>query len=188
MDTTPVVSTTWGIDPGHSEIHFKVKHMMVSTITGAFNEFEGSLESESDDFENAYITFSANTESIDTKNKQRDQHLKSDDFFSVARFPKLTFQSKTFHRKSNGDYRLIGDLTIKGQKREIELDVAYNGTVIDLYGRTVAGFEISGLVNRKNFGLTWNAITQSGGFLVSENICLDINIQLIKQNREGLIS
>ena len=182
MDTFPTVKTTWGIDPVHSEIHFKVKHMMVSTVTGSFNQFEGHIVSEGDDFENANISFSANTSSIDTKNKQRDQHLKSDDFFNAAQFPKMTFQSKSFIKKSTGDFRLIGDLTIRDNTKEVEVKVLYNGSAVDPFGKTKAGFEITGKINRKDFGLSWNALTEAGGVMVSEEVRLVLNIQLVKED------
>lgn len=181
MDTLTAVKTTWEIDPAHSEIHFKVKHMMVSTVTGAFREFKGSIISEKEDFQDATITFSANTDTIDTKNKQRDVHLKSDDFFNVAQFPKMTFSSTSFTKKSNGNYELIGDLTIRDQSRTVTLEVEYNGTAIDPYGQVKAGFEITGKINRKDFGLKWSAITEAGGVVVSDEVKLDLNIQLTKQ-------
>lgn len=173
--------TNWSIDPTHSEIHFKVKHMMLSTVTGFFNEFEGEVISEEEDFENANISFSANTNSLDTKNKQRDEHLKSNDFFNVEMFPKLTFQSISFSKKSNGFYRLIGNLSIRDHTQEVELSVEFNGTSIDLYGQTKAGFEIKGKINRKDFGLRWNALTENGGFMISDEVRILINIQLVKR-------
>lgn len=181
MNTIPAVKTTWGVDPAHSEIHFKVKYMMISTITGAFKKFEGGMVAEEDDFQDARIVFSADVDSIDTNSEQRDEHLKSDDFFSAAQFPKLNFQSKSFTKKSTGDYRLVGDLTIRDQTKEIELDVKYNGTAVDFYGQMKAGFEIVGKINRKDFGLKWNTIIESGGLMVSEMVRLAINIQLVKK-------
>ncbi len=181
MENSIALKTKWGIDPTHSEIYFKVKHMMVSTVTGAFNEFKGTVTSETDDFEGADISFSANVNSIDTKNKQRDEHLKSDDFFNASQFPKLTFQSKSFTKKANGDYALVGDLTIRDNTREVTLDVEYNGTAVDPYGQTKAGFEISGKINRKEYGLKWGAITEAGGVVVSDEVRLVLNIQLVKQ-------
>ncbi|MEM1324212.1 MAG: YceI family protein [Bacteroidota bacterium] len=181
MNNSIAVQTAWAIDPTHSEIYFKVKHMMVSTVTGAFNEFDGSVQSDNEDFENANIAFSANISSIDTKNKQRDEHLKSDDFFNAAQFPQLSFQSKSFNKKSNGDYRLVGDLTIRDNTHEVELTVEYNGTVVDPYGQTKAGFEIAGKISRKAYGLKWNALTEAGGIMVSDEVRLAINVQLIKQ-------
>ena len=179
MENTVAVKTTWAIDPTHSEIPFKVKHMMVSTVTGAFNEFEGRLETESDDFEGANISCSANVDSIDTRNQQRDDHLKSDDFFNAANYPKMTFISKSFTKKSNGDYALIGDLTIRENTQEVTLDVEYNGTAVDPYGQTKAGFEITGKIDRKDFGLKWSAITEAGGVVVSDEVKLVLNIQLV---------
>lgn len=181
MNNSTAVQTMWGIDPAHSEIYFKVKHMMVSTVTGAFNEFEGKVVSKNEDFEHATISFSANIESVDTKNKQRDEHLKSDDFFNATQFPKLTFQSKSFTKKSNGDYKLVGDLTIRDHTREVELTVEYNGIAVDPYGQTKAGFELSGKINRKEFGLKWNALTEAGGVMVSDEVRLALNIQLVQQ-------
>jgi polyisoprenoid-binding protein YceI len=179
--SSKVHTTNWTIDPAHSEIHFKVKHLMLSTVTGFFNEFEGEVVSVEEDFENAKITFSADTNSLDTKNKQRDEHLKSNDFFNAEKFPKLTFQSTSFCKKSNGLYRLIGNLTIRDCTKEVELSAEFNGTSVDLYGQTKAGFEIKGKINRKDFGLRWNALTENGGFMISDEVRMIINIQLIKR-------
>lgn len=181
MNTSTAIKTTWKIDPAHSEIQFKVKHMMVSTVTGNFEEFEGTIESTNENFEDSNITFTANIDSINTRNGQRDQHLKSDDFFNAEAFPQLTFTSKSFTKKSNGDYRLIGDLTIRDYTHEVELDVEYNGMAVDPYGQTKAGFEINGKINRKAFGLKWNALTEAGSVMVSEEVRLVMNIQLVKQ-------
>lgn len=169
------------MDTAHSEIQFKVRHMMVSTVTGSFNEFEGEVETEKEGFEGATVRFSANVASINTNNQQRDEHLKSDDFFNASQFPQLTFQSKSFTKKSNGNYRLVGDLTIREHTREVELDVEYFGSAVDPYGQTKAGFEINGKVNRKDFGLKWNAVTEAGGVVVSDEVRLALNVQLVKQ-------
>jgi polyisoprenoid-binding protein YceI len=179
MDTA--VKTTWGIDTAHSEVQFKVKHMMVSTVTGYFNQFDGSVESESEDFEGASIKFTAEIDSIDTRNEQRDAHLKSDDFFNAEAYPQLIFESTSFTQKENGNYRLLGNMTIRDITKEIEMDVEFNGTAVDPYGNTKAGFEINGKINRKDFGLKWNAITEAGSVVVSDEVRLSINVQLIKQ-------
>jgi len=181
MDTATAINTKWAIDPTHSEIHFKVKHMMVSTVTGAFNEFEGNLKVGEAGFDEASIEFSANIDSISTNNAQRDEHLKSDDFFNAAAFPTLSFQSTSFTKKDEGEFELIGDMTIRDHTQSVKLAVEYNGTVVDPYGQTKAGFEITGKINRKDFGLKWSAITEAGGVVVSDEVRLVLNVQLIQQ-------
>ena len=181
MDVATNPTTKWSIDPTHSEIHFKVKHMMVSTVTGSFKEFEGGLESDSDDFAGATIQFSANINSISTNNEQRDTHLKSDDFFNAEAFPQMTFSSTSFAKKEGDAYQLIGDLTIRDITKSVELDVIYNGTAVDPYGQTKSGFEISGKISRKEFGLMWSAVTEAGSIVVSDEVRLDLNVQLVKQ-------
>jgi len=181
MDTATAINTKWAIDPTHSEIHFKVKHMMVSTVTGAFNEFEGTVETKTGDFEGAAVAFSAKVDSISTNNAQRDEHLKSDDFFNAAAFPTLSFQSTSFSKNSDGEYELIGDMTIRDHTQSVKLAVEYNGTVVDPYGQTKAGFEITGKVSRKDFGLKWSAITEAGGVVVGDEVRLVLNVQLVQQ-------
>ncbi|MGD1843630.1 MAG: YceI family protein [Thermonemataceae bacterium] len=178
---TTQTATQWNIDPTHSEILFRVRHMMVSNVTGAFNTFEGSLESETEDFTEARIQFTAQVDSISTNNTQRDEHLRSKDFFDASRFPQLTFVSSTFTKQSEENYQLTGNLTIRDKTKPVTLTVVYNGTAVDPYGQTKAGFEISGKINRKDFGLTWSAVTEAGNVVVSEEVKLVMNIQLIKQ-------
>jgi polyisoprenoid-binding protein YceI len=168
--------TVWKIDQTHSEIGFKVKHMMISTVSGNFEKFEGDLETSTDDFTDAVFNFSAEIGSVNTNNKDRDTHLKSDDFFNVNEYPKLKFVSKSF----NGS-ELKGDLTIRDVTKEISLDVEYNGSAVDPYGQTKAGFEMEGSVNRKDFKLNWNAITEAGNVVVSDKVKLIISVQFIKQ-------
>jgi len=173
--------TAWAIDQAHSEIHFKVKHMMVSTVTGSFNEFSGSADTATDDFTDAAISFEAAVASLNTNNSQRDEHLRSDDFFNAEAYPKLSFKSTSFNKKGDGDYQLTGDLTIRDVTRSVTLNVEYNGTVIDPYGQTKAGFEIAGKINRKDFNLKWSAVTEAGSVVVSDEVRLVLNVQLIKQ-------
>ncbi|MBS4043637.1 MAG: YceI family protein [Chitinophagaceae bacterium] len=172
---------TYKIDPTHSEITFKVKHLMITNVTGNFTSFDASLESEATDFSDAKINFSADVNSISTNNEQRDGHLKSDDFFAAATHPKLTFSSTSFNHKGNKSFELVGDLTIKGLTKSIALQVEYAGTVTDPYGQVKSGFEITGTINRKDFGLTWGAVTEAGGVVVSDEVKLQLNIQMIKQ-------
>jgi polyisoprenoid-binding protein YceI len=170
-------NTNWSIDTTHSEIAFKVKHMMISTVTGHFEDFQATAQTDGDSFKNASIKFSAKTASINTKNKDRDTHLKSDDFFNAEKFPEMKFVSKSF----NGD-KLVGDLTIREVTKEITLDAELHGIAVDPYGQTKAGFEIKGEVNRKDFNLTWNAVTEAGSIVVSDKVRLVIDVQFIKQS------
>lgn len=171
-----LAKTTWAIDPTHSEITFKVKHMMISTVTGHFEDFTASVETEDDKFENASFEFSAKINSINTKNADRDAHLKSDDFFNAEQFPEMTFKSTSF----NGD-TLVGDLTIRDITKEVTLDVDFNGVAVDPYGQTKSGFEIEGAISRKDFNLKWNAVTEAGSVVVSDKIKIAIGAQFVKQ-------
>jgi len=167
----------WNIDQTHSEVHFKVKHLVISTVTGTFNNFEGSLASETEDFDGAQASFSLDVNSIDTNVADRDAHLKSDDFFSAEKFPQITFNG-ILNKVSENNYKLIGPLTIKDVTKELELNVELGGIMVDGYGQTKAGFEISGLINRKEFGLTWSMVTEAGGVVVGDDVKLQLNIQV----------
>ena len=172
-------TTKWIIDPTHSEVAFKVKHLVISTVTGYFRKFEGAAESASEDFNAASVTFSLDVNTIDTNQSDRDQHLKSADFFDTASFPSIAFAGKLVNQ--GGEYQLQGDLTLKGITQQVTLDVTYGGTVADPYGQTKAGFEIEGKLNRKDFGLTWSAITEAGSVVVSDQVRLQLSVQLVKQ-------
>ena len=169
-------NTNWTIDNAHSEIAFKVKHMMISTVTGHFEDFVATAKTNGDNFNNAVIEFSAKTASLNTKNSDRDTHLKSDDFFNSEKFPEMKFVSKSF----DGD-KLVGDLTIRDVTKEITLDADFNGIAVDPYGQTKAGFEITGQLNRKDFNLTWSAVTEAGSIVVSDKVKLVVDVQFIKQ-------
>jgi len=172
-------TTKWIIDPTHSEVAFKVKHLVISTVTGYFRKFEGAAESASEDFNGASVTFYLDVNSIDTNQSDRDQHLKSADFFDTASFPSIAFAGKLVNQ--GGEYQLQGDLTLKGITQQVTLDLTYGGTVADPYGQTKAGFEIEGKLNRKDFGLTWSAITEAGSVVVSDQVRLQLSVQLVKQ-------
>lgn len=171
-----MTTTKWSIDQAHSEIAFKVKHMMISTLTGHFEDFTASVESSEENFKDAKFEFEAKIDSINTKNKDRDNHLKSGDFFDAASFPSMKFTSTSF----DGE-KLTGDLTIKDVTKTITLNVDFNGVAVDPYGQTKAGFEIKGEINRKDFGLTWSAVTEAGNIVVSDTVKLAVEIQFIKQ-------
>ncbi len=176
---TTATKTLWKIDPTHSEVQFKVKHLVISTVTGSFGSYDGKIEAD-DNFENAKATFTADINSITTSNEDRDQHLKSDDFFNAEKYPQLKFESTNFNKVGEGEYKVTGDITIRDVTKEIELDVVHGGTVGDPYGQTKAGFEAEGTINRKEFGLTWNAVTEAGNVVVADKIKLQMNIQVIQ--------
>lgn len=173
--------TKWAIDPTHSEITFKVKHLVISTVTGKFNEFSGSLTQNGETLENAAIEFGAEIDSIATGVADRDNHLKSDDFFNAAEYPKMTFVGKGFTKTGEDNYQLTGNLTIRDVTKEVTLEVTHGGTVVDPYGQTKGGFEIVGTINRKDFNLSWSALTETGTVVVSEEVKLELNVQLVEQ-------
>ena len=174
-------ATKWAIDPMHSEVQFKVKHLVISTVSGFFKSFEGTVETENEDFEDAKIDFSIDINSVDTNQSQRDEHLKSPEFFDAAKYPHITFKSTSFTKAGDDQYKLTGDLTIKDQTKPVTLDVEFGGAAADFYGNSKAGFEITGKINRKDFGLTWDGVTEAGSIVVGEDIKLTMNIQLAKQ-------
>ncbi len=174
-------SVKWVIDPAHSEIKFKVKHLMITNVTGGFSEYDVTVTAENEELSKPQIRFTAKTASIDTKNEQRDAHLKSGDFFDAEAFPVLTFQSKKYEKAgANGNYVLEGDLTIKDVTRPVKLDVEFHGIHKDPWGNPKAGFTIDGKINRKEWGLNWNAALESGGVLVSEDVRINGEIQLVR--------
>ncbi len=177
---TTATKSLWKIDPTHSEVQFKVKHLVISTVTGSFSSFDGQIDTEGDSFENAKASFTADIDSISTNNEDRDNHLKSDDFFNAEQFPQLKFESTNVEKVSEGEYTVTGNLTIRDITKEIELKLVHGGTVTDQYGQTKAGFEVEGAINRKEFGLTWSAVTEAGNVVVGDKINLHLNVQYIK--------
>lgn len=175
------MATNWKIDPTHSEIQFKVKHLMITTVTGNFNEFDATAVTEGDDFSSvSSVDFTASVDSISTNNSQRDEHLRSADFFDAGQYPNLTFKSSLVEG-SGDDFTVKGDLTIKDTTKPITLKAEFGGIVVDPYGQTKAGFTVSGKISRKEFGLTWSAVTEAGQVVVSDDIRLIAEIQFVKQ-------
>jgi polyisoprenoid-binding protein YceI len=172
--------TTFKIDPFHSEVTFKVKHMMISNVTGMFTKFDAEMTTEKDDFSDAQISFEADVNSLTTNNEQRDGHLKSEDFFAADTYPKISFKSTELKKVSDDEYKLSGDITIRSVTKPITFDVEYSGTVVDPYGQTKAGFNISGKISRKEFELNWNAVTEAGGIVVSDDVKLIADVQMVK--------
>lgn len=172
----------WVADPMHSEIQFKVKHLMITTVTGYFTKFNIEAETEDDQFTKAgKVVFTADVNSISTNNEQRDTHLKSGDFFDAAQHSEIRFVSTNYEHVSGSNYKLHGNLTIKDVTKPVTVDVEFGGIVVDPYGQTKAGFTVTGKISRKEFGLTWNAVTEAGSVVVSDEIKLQAEVQLVKQ-------
>ena len=174
-----MATSKWVIDPTHSEVSFKVKHMMISTVTGYFQKFDGKVETESNDFNSVGdIVFRADVDSISTNNDQRDQHLKSGDFFGQEDYPEIIFTANEFNSTSG---KLQGDLTIRDVTKPVTLDVDFGGVVVDPYGQTKAGITVNGKIKRKDFGLTYNAVTEAGNMMVSDDVRINAEMQYVKQ-------
>ena len=171
----------WKIDSMHSDVEFKIKHLMITNVTGYFGKYDATVESSNDDFTDAKISFEADVNSITTKNEQRDQHLLAEDFFHAAQYPKITFVSTGVKKVDDGEYKVTGDLTMRGVTKPVELAVEFSGIVKDPYGQTKAGFEIKGKVNRKDFGISFNAVTDNGGLMLGEEVKLGASVQFVKQ-------
>lgn len=176
-----LVKTKWGIDAAHSEIAFKVKHLMISNVKGTFKEFDASIFTTGEDFMTSEIDFWLNPASIETGAADRDAHLKSADFFDVENHKQITFIGNTYEKVDEDSYTLYGDLTIKGITKQIKLDVEFGGVMKDPWGNEKAGFTINGKINRKDWGLNWNAALEAGGVLVGEEIKISCEVELIKQ-------
>lgn len=171
----------WKIDPAHSEIQFKVKHLMITTVTGYFRKFDCEVVSETEDFNSTTsIKFSADISSIDTNSSQRDTHLKSDEFFHAEKYNQILFTG-TRYEALNDQATLKGNLTIRGVTKPLSLNVDFHGMVVDPRGLKKAGFTVTGAISRKEFGLTWDAVTEAGSVVVSDSVKLIAEIQLVKQ-------
>ena len=171
--------TIWTLDPSHSEITFKVKHMMISNVRGEFKSFSAAVEGE--DFETAKISASIDAGSVFTNNTDRDNHLKSADFFDAANHTALTFEGTSLKKTDDDEYKLTGLLTIKGVSKEVTFNVEFGGVNKDPWGNMKAGFSIEGKINRKEWGLNWNAALETGGVLVSEDVKIQAEVQFVKQ-------
>jgi len=175
-----MATTQWSLDPTHSELQFKVKHLMITTVTGSLKNFEATLTSAGDDFTDADISFKGDINSLDTGNTDRDTHLKSADFFDAEKFATIEFKSNAVE-KDGDDYIVNGDLTIKGETKPAKLTAEFGGIATDPWGNTKAGFTLSGKINRSDFGLTWNAALETGGVMVSEEVKILGELQFVKQ-------
>lgn len=169
------MATTWNLDPTHSEITFKVKHLMISNVKGAFNNFNATVETDDENFSNAKVTAKIETESIDTNNADRDAHLRGEEFFNAENYPSITFETDSL----NND--ITGNLTMNGVTKPVKLNVDFGGIMKDPYGNTKAGFSFEGKINRSDFGLNWNAALEAGGVMVSDEVRIAGELQFVKQ-------
>ena len=176
-----MATTKWALDASHSEVLFKVKHMMITNVTGKFGTYSADVETEGDDFTTAKIKFTINTASVNSNDDNRDGHLKGADFFDVEKYPDMTFESTAYNAKGGEDFELIGDLTIKDVTKQITLSGEFGGIGKDPWGNTKAGFTLNGKIHREDFGLNWNAALEAGGVLVSKDVRISCDIQLAKQ-------
>lgn len=177
-----MATRNWIVDPFHSEVQFKIKHLMITTVTGSFSSFHATVQTEDEDFMKAKVEFTADVSSISTGNGDRDNHLKSAEFFDAEAFPQIKFITTGLESVDNdGSYELQGDLTIRDVTKRVKLDTEFGGVIKDPYGNTKAGISIHGKINRKDFGLTWSAVTEAGGLVLSDEVRIACEIQLIEQ-------
>lgn len=181
MTTQAITKTKWELDPAHSEISFKVKHMMITNVSGNFGKFKVEAETEGDDFTTGTLQFTADLDSLSTGNADRDNHLKSADFFDADNYPQVIFVSNSIQKEGDDDFIVSGDLTIRDVSLPVSLDVELGGVGKDPWGNEKAGFTVRGKINRRDFGLNWNAALETGGVLVGEEVKLYGEIQLVKK-------
>ena len=177
------VKSKWVMDPAHSEVAFKVKHLMITNVKGVFKEFNANVEISDNDFLTSEIDFSLNAASIETGATDRDNHLRSADFFDVENYKQIKFVGKSVEKTgSNEEYVLVGDLTIKGISKDVKLDVEFSGLMKDPWGNEKAGYSLNGKINRKDWNLNWNAALEAGGVLVGDEVKINCEVQLVKQS------
>lgn len=171
----------WKVDTAHSLLEFSIRHMMISRVKGVFNDFDATIEANPEDLTNAKIEFSIDINSIDTRNKDRDDHLCSPDFFDAETYPKMTFSATSIKKTGENQYDVTGDMTIRDQTKPVTFDITFEGQTKDPWGNEVAGFSGSTTINRKEFGLTWNSALETGGVMVGEDVKINIEIEAHKQ-------
>lgn len=182
-----MATTKWVLDPSHSEIQFKVKHLLISTVSGDFKKFDASAETEGDDFTTAKVQFSADIDSISTNNEQRDAHLRTGDFFDADNHPKLTFVSDKLVKVSDEEYDIHGQLTMRGVTKDVTLKAEFGGSTIDPWGNTRVGFELSGKIDRQDFGVSFGMVSETGGLLLGNDVKIFANAEFVKQQVAELV-
>lgn len=172
---------TWALDAAHSDIQFKVKHLMITTVNGTFKTFSGTVETEGDDITTAKIQFTADVNSVSTNNDQRDAHLKNGDFFDADNYPQITFTSDKLEKVSDEDYKLYGTLTMRGVSKQIALDVEFGGIITDPWGLTRSGYTVTGKIDRTDFGVSFGKVSESGAILLGHDVSIIANVQFVAQ-------
>ena len=172
---------TWTLDPTHSELQFKIKHLMISTVTGQFSRFNATVETEADDFSNAKVQFETEVDSISTNNEQRDAHLKNGDFFDAAKYPSILFESEKMEKIEADEYKIEGTLTMHGVTKKIVLQAEFGGITKDPWGNTRTGFSVTGKINRQDFGMSFGAVSETGGLLLGDEVKINANVQFVKE-------
>lgn len=169
--------TNWSVDKVHSNVKFSVPHLVISEVEGAFKNFDGTIAAKTADFNNAAVNFTVDVKSIDTDNADRDKHLLSPDFFDAAKYDKIAFKSTAFKKVAGNKYALVGNLTLHGVTKVVKFNVTYGGTAKDGYGNIKAGFKATTVINRFDYGLKWNALTEAGGATVGKEVTLDLKLE-----------
>ena len=176
-----MANQTWALDPTHSELQFKIKHLMISTVSGQFNQFKATVETNDDDFTNAKVRFEAAVDSISTNNEQRDAHLKNGDFFDAEKYPAIIFDSDRMEKTGDDEYKLYGSLTMRGISKKIILNAEFGGITKDPWGNTRTGFSVTGKINRYDFGMSFGAVSETGGLLLGDEVKINANVQFVKE-------
>lgn len=180
FSSTLTAQTSWKVDNAHSNVRFNVSHLVISEVEGSFKKFNGSIETSQPDFNGAKINFAIDVNSINTDNESRDKHLKGDDFFNAGQYPDMIFAGTNFKKISGNKYALYGNLTIRNITKPVKFEVTYGGTAKDPYGNTKAGFKATTKINRFDYGLKWNSLTEAGGAAVGKEIAIALNLEFAK--------
>lgn len=173
--------SSWSFDKTHSKIGFSVDYMLLTDVDGFFKKFDGSVTTAKEDFVDALVNFTVEAGSVDTDEPKRDEHLRSEDFFYTQKFPNFTFKSTSMKKVSGNNYKLVGNLTMRGVTKSVTLNGTFGGVKKDPWGNTKAGFKLTGKVNRKDYGINWSKALDGGGFVVGDDVTLNINVTLIKK-------
>jgi polyisoprenoid-binding protein YceI len=181
VSASSFAASAWTVDFAHSKVKFAVSHLVISEVEGAFKVYSGTLASSKPDFSDATVDFSVDVKSINTENEMRDKHLQGDDFFNAEKFPQMTFKSTSWKKVDDKNFVLTGDLTIRDVTRPITFTVVYGGTVKDPWGNLKAGFKATGTINRFEYGLKWNTLTEAGGAVVGKEVTITLNLEFAQK-------